>query len=92
MTSPEPISLETLHIIDANLNRIGEGLRFLEDIRRLLLNDSTLTQPLKNMRHKMVRGEWSLQQQFLQVRNSEGDVGINLDVPDEEKQRELPEP
>ncbi len=37
MTSPE---LKTLRIIDANLNRIGEGLRFLEDLARLLLNDT----------------------------------------------------
>ena len=34
MTSPE---LKTLRIIDANLNCIGEGLRFLEDLARLLL-------------------------------------------------------
>ena len=87
----EAISSQTLRIIDANLNRIGEGLRLLEDVSRLLLNDSTLTQQLKNMRHELVKGEWSLHQQFLQARNSEGDVGIDLEVPGEEKQRELPE-
>ncbi|GAI46473.1 unnamed protein product, partial [marine sediment metagenome] len=36
MASPES---RTLRIIDANLNRIGEGLRLLEDLARLLLND-----------------------------------------------------
>ena len=86
----EAISQQTLRIIDANLNRIGEGLRLLEDVSRLLLNDSVLTQQLKNMRHEMVRGEWTLHQQFLQARDSEGDVGIDLEVPGEEKQRELP--
>jgi len=91
MASSESISPQTLRIIDANLNRIGEGLRFLEDISRLLLDDSALTQQLKNMRHELVRGERSLNQQLLQARNSEGDVGINLEVPGEEKQRELPE-
>ena len=86
----EAISQRTLRIIDANLNRIGEGLRLLEDVSRLLLNDSVLTQQLKNMRHEMVRGDWTLHQQFLQARDSEGDVGIDLEVPGEEKQRELP--
>ena len=87
----EAISSQTLRIIDANLNRIGEGLRLLEDVSRLLLNDGALTQQLKNMRHELVRGERSLHQQLLQSRNSEGDVGIDLEVPGEEKQRELPE-
>ena len=82
---------QTLRIIDANLNRIGEGLRVLEDLARLLLNDVELSRQLKNMRHEMVRGDWSLQQQFLQSRDSEGDVGINLKASGEDKQRELAE-
>ena len=45
MASPEV--RQTLRIIDANLNRIGEGLRLLEDLARLLLNDVSLTQQLK---------------------------------------------
>ncbi len=90
MTPPEAISKQTLRIIDANLNRIGEGLRFLEDLARLLLNDATLTQQLKTMRHEILRGDWSFQQQLLQARNSEGDVGISIEAPGEEKQRELP--
>lgn len=90
MSSAEAISPQTLRIIDANLNRLGEGLRFLEDVCRLLLNDTALTQQLKNMRHDTIRGEWSLHQQLLQARDSEGDVGIDLAVPGEQKQRELP--
>jgi thiamine-phosphate pyrophosphorylase len=81
---------DTLRIIDANLNRIGEGLRLLEELARLALNDAVLTQPLKNMRHEMVRVDWQLQTQLLQARDSEGDVGIDMEVPGEEKQREIP--
>ena len=87
MTSPE---LKTLRIIDANLNRIGEGLRLLEDLARLLLNDTALTQQLKTMRHELVRDDWSFHQRLLQARDAEGDVGINIEAPAEEKQRELP--
>jgi len=88
MTSPE--SKQTLRIIDANLNRIGEGLRLLEDLARLLLNDTVLTQQLKTMRHELIRGDWPFHQQLLRVRDAEGDVGINIEALGEEKQRELP--
>ncbi len=88
MASPNP--KQTLRIIDANLNRIGEGLRLLEDLARLLLNDTALTQQLKTMRHKLIRHDWSFNQRLLNARDSEGDVGINIEAPSEEKQRELP--
>jgi len=81
---------QTLRIIDANLNRIGEGLRLLEDLARLLLNDVTLTQQLKTMRHEIIRGGQSFHQQLLQARNSRDDVGINIEALGDEKQRELP--
>ena len=75
------ISGDILRIIDANLNRIGEGLRFLEEIARLSLNDTGLTQTLKNMRHDMVKVDGQLQQRLLQARDSEGDVGVDMAVP-----------
>ena len=83
------LSSQTLRIIDANLNRIGEGLRVLEDIARLLLDDADLSQQLKDMRHEMVKVDLSLEQQFLQARNSEGDVGIYLEASNEKKYKEL---
>ena len=83
-------SSQTLRIIDANLNRIGEGLRLLEDIARLLLDDAALTQQLKTMRHELIRGDLPFHQQLLQARNSAGDIGINIEAAGEEKQRGLP--
>jgi thiamine-phosphate pyrophosphorylase len=85
MTSPES---KTMRIIDANLNRIGEGLRLLEDLARLTLNDATLSQQLKTMRHGILERDRSFNQQLLQARDSEGDVGINIEAPKGEK-REL---
>jgi thiamine-phosphate pyrophosphorylase len=90
MSSPESIPREALRIIDANLNRFGEGLRFLEDLARLLLNDAALTQQFRIMRHEMLKVDPSFQQQLLNARNAEGDVGISIEAPGEEKQRELP--
>jgi len=90
MASSEVMSRQRLRIIDANLNRIGEGLRLLEDLARLMLNNASLTQQLKTMRHEILRGDWSFNQQLLQSRNSEGDVGVDIEAFGEKKQRELP--
>jgi len=90
MASPEKTLEQMLRIIDANLNRIGEGLRFLEEVARLVLNDTALSQQLKTMRHEMVRSELPFHQQLLQARNSEGDVGADMEVPGEGKHQELP--
>lgn len=90
MTPLEAVSRQTLRIIDANLNRVAEGLRLLEDMARLLLNDAALAKQLKTMRHELIRGDSSFHQQLLQSRNSEGDVGIDIEVAGEEKERELP--
>ena len=43
-----------LRIVDANLNRIGEGLRLIEDITRFILNDSDISEQLKAMRHELL--------------------------------------
>jgi len=88
MASPE--ARQTLRIIDANLNRIGEGLRLLEDLARLLLNDVGLTQQLKNMRHNLVEGDSSFNKQLLQARDAEGDIGIDIEAPGQGKRRDLP--
>jgi len=81
---------KTLRIIDANLNRIGEGLRVLEDIARLLLDDAALSQQLKDMRHELVKVDISFEGRFLQARNSEGDVGMDLEAFGDEKYKEIP--
>jgi len=86
----EKIPKQTLRIIDANINRIGEGLRVLEEVARLLLDDAVLSQQLKDLRHEMVKVDLSLEQHLLQARNSEGDVGINLEASGEGKYKDIP--
>jgi len=87
----EELPHQTLRIIDANLNRIGEGLRVLEEIARLLLDDATLSQQLKDMRHEMVKVNLSLEQQFLEARDSADDVGVDLAASGEGKYKDIPE-
>ncbi len=90
MVSPEAMSRQRLRIIDANLNRAGEGLHLLEDLARLILNDANLTQQLKTIRHEILRGDWSFNQQLIQSRDSESDVGVDIEVWGEVKHREPP--
>jgi len=80
---------KTLRIIDANLNRIGEGLRVLEDVSRLLLNSGDLSQQLKNLRHRLVIIEPALERKLIQARDAAGDVGRDLEVPGEPKHRDI---
>ena len=69
---------QTLRIIDANCNRIGEGLRFLEDIARFALNAAALSQQLRTMRHSLVKNLSKFGTNLLSERDSEADVGINI--------------
>lgn len=39
-------------ILDANLNRLKEGIRVVEDIARYSLNNQNLSKKLKDIRHK----------------------------------------
>jgi thiamine-phosphate pyrophosphorylase len=38
-------------VIDANLNRLKEGIRVIEDIMRYFYNDKKLSKKLKDLRH-----------------------------------------
>lgn len=71
---------QTLRIIDANCNRIGEGLRFLEDVARFLLDDAALSHQLKAMRHNLVKSMSQFGPALISERNSETDVGIGTEI------------
>ena len=58
-------------LIDANLNRLGEGIRVIEDIARYVHDDSTLTPRLKTLRHQLQQAH---NPQRLQYRDIENDV------------------
>ncbi len=42
---------DSLRLIDANLNRLREGIRVVEDIFRYVYNDKELSSKLKKLRH-----------------------------------------
>jgi thiamine-phosphate pyrophosphorylase len=61
-------------LIDANLNRLSEGMRLLEDVARFILNDAALSSRLKALRHDLLSNTKPFQQTLLTARDSEGDV------------------
>ena len=70
MTKTE-LSPELYRVIDANLNRLKEGIRVVEDIMRYRDNNKTLSKKLKDLRHK-ARVDETLE--LLKYRDSINDV------------------
>lgn len=65
------LSPELFRVIDANLNRLKEGIRVIEDIMRYRDNNKELASKLKQLRHK---ARIETQVQLLQNRDSINDV------------------
>lgn len=63
-----------LRAVDANLNRLGEGLRVLEDVARFVLSDAEIIEQLRQLRHQLADGKASLG--LLSARDVMGDLGI----------------
>jgi len=70
MTSSN-LSPELYRVIDANLNRLKEGIRVIEDIMRYRDNNKTLSRQLKDLRHKARVNET---RELLKYRDSINDV------------------
>ncbi|WP_330381832.1 thiamine phosphate synthase [Defluviitalea phaphyphila] len=64
-------------IIDANINRVSEGFRVLEDLSRFYYEDYNLTEKLKNIRHK-VRKIISNMDKIIDYRDSINDLGLEI--------------
>jgi len=58
-------------VIDANLNRLKEGVRVVEDIARYLHNNKELASSLKKIRHQAIIDDYT---SLLESRDSVNDV------------------
>jgi len=65
-------------ILDANINRSGEGLRVLEDIARFKFNDVQLSSNLRTLRHKIRQLFQGKENQLLFSRDADFDVGKKI--------------
>ncbi len=77
-------------LIDANLNRIREGIRVIEDIARYILNDLSLATSLKTLRHKARIGDSKLLELLLQHRDIKNDI-LKKSTPSENTRANLRE-
>ncbi len=62
---------ENLRLLDANLNRLREGIRVVEDIYRYIFNDKETSSKLKNLRH---RSRIDIYKKLLDSRDIQNDV------------------
>jgi len=74
-----------LRVVDANANRVREGLRVIEEYYRFVLDDETVTRRLKSLRHEVTDAVACLADSrgLLLARDTAEDVGIPTTVESE---------
>lgn len=73
-------------ILDAAINRAGEGIRVVEDFLRMTIGDAYLAGRLKSLRHELTESTSGIDPvKRMAARDSVGDVGRNLKTDAEYK-------
>lgn len=75
-------------ILDANANRVKEGLRVSEDLARFLYEDESLTRAFKKLRHdvtKVLLQFPASDRSLVASRDSEGDIGKRSMIRDKKR-------
>jgi thiamine-phosphate pyrophosphorylase len=76
---------DALRIIDAALNRAGEGLRVVEDYLRFVLDDPFLTREIKSLRHDLAAAATAVAPfDRHAARDTVRDVGTTVSTPAEQ--------
>ncbi len=65
-------------IIDANINRVNEGLRCIEEYTRFVLNNKDLTSRLKNIRHEISIYFDDKYENLIKSRDTVNDIGVDI--------------
>ena len=75
-------------LIDANLNRLREGIRVIGDIFRYIFDDKTTSTKLKSLRHKVRLEHTDDYDNLLQNRDIVGDV-LKTSTKSEQNRKDL---
>jgi thiamine-phosphate pyrophosphorylase len=79
------LSVRTVRIIDASLNRAEEGLRVVEDYVRFVLDDPLLTREIKSLRHDLAAAATAIAPLDRHAaRDTRHDVGTTVSTPSEQ--------
>ncbi len=76
---------DNLRLIDANLNRLREGIRVVEDIFRYIYNDKSTSSKLKQLRHLARLENY---EELLKTRDVQNDV-LRASVKSEQNRDDL---
>ena len=76
---------DNLRLLDANLNRLREGIRVVEDIFRYIYNDKQTSSKLKNLRHLARLDDYD---KLLKSRDIENDV-LKISTNSEQARKDL---
>lgn len=79
-------NLQISRVIDANLNRLKEGIRVIEDTLRYFYNDAPLSSSLKSLRHQVKVSDSYL---LLAYRDVDNDVS-KCSIVDELQRENIP--
>ena len=63
-------------MIDANINRVSEGLRVIEDIQRFIFNNEIMSSSIRSLRHDVRKS--CCCEELLYFRGSVEDVGLKI--------------
>lgn len=85
------MNCSVLRILDANLNRAREALRVVEDYARFVLDDGTLQQALKELRHDFAGATSQIVGNAILFRDTAGDVGTAAKTVPEMQRTDLSE-
>ncbi len=85
MDENQPSTIRLVRLLDANFNRAREAARVLEDAARFLLDDASLTEAAKTLRHDLTTAALALPVagRFSLHRDTPGDVGTVMTTPAE---------
>jgi thiamine-phosphate pyrophosphorylase len=83
--SPAGIYRGVNRILDANINRLKEGLRVCEEVCRFVLEDTELTAAFKRLRHEadMLSSRLNRMEALIGSRSTGTDVGTTITAPGE---------
>ena len=76
---------ENLRLLDANLNRLREGIRVVEDIYRYIFNDKETATQLKTLRHN---SRINIYKELLDSRDIKNDV-LKVSTSSEQNRTDL---
>ena len=79
------IQSNKLRLVDANLNRLREGIRVVEDIFRYVYNDKETSLKLKNLRHL---ARLDIYNEMLETRDVKNDV-LRTSIKSEQNRDDL---